>query len=681
MDTLSQVREKLLSEAQSSPAMLSDIAGLERYISESYANRAFIELLQNADDAGATHVTFTQKKNWILVANSGRAFSESDFQSICRSASSQKRRGESIGYRGIGFKSVVGISKQVHLISGDLSATFDRELTQAALGLEDSPVPLVRIPHPLNLSDDDVVDDIRELKRAGYSTFFVLSGIDAVQAENEFEKFDAGHLIFLRNVEEVRCNFSRDETYTCRRILSAPGVVELTTQSPYGREEWRILSRENIAIAVATEAGGAVPLERRESLVHSFLPTQDETGIPARINGDFSTDPSRTRVVLDTATDLELEKTAALISDLVIEAAQRNTEADIVSCLTPYVDDITLQFERSSFRVALASKVRSHLENLRQHFLLAPEWLNQEDSRVLEPIIGKSLIPRQLEEPSAMEKLAFFCGLETVSTESVFEAAILGNLSTRGFAELVAKVGGSVIPLNVGFKDLCALPCWPTTAGVATLEQAAANSNPLENSFLEIVEASGLSLSSLQICASRVNSSLGKHIPTPPSDQAERGDSTPSATNYGLAARRVEDPFAIMDVSNHASPVSLPKWRSAEKAVHEFLEKYLGFRVEDRSRQFTGYDLWAQIGTDEYFIEVKSISYPGDPFSLTPNEDSFARDHGDRYVLCLVLRTDTEVRIQFIRNPRASLQFERQCRKWVLECNEYYFEAQHTIPN
>ena len=53
--TIYKLRTKLLQEAISSPALLSDLAGLELYVSESYSSRSFIELLQNADDAFAEH--------------------------------------------------------------------------------------------------------------------------------------------------------------------------------------------------------------------------------------------------------------------------------------------------------------------------------------------------------------------------------------------------------------------------------------------------------------------------------------------------------------------------------------------------------------------------------------------------------------------------------------------------
>ncbi len=102
------VRSSLLNEAKASPNLLSDLAGLENYISESYHNRSFIELLQNADDANASRFKILKNDELLFVANDGRDFNQKDLESLCRSASSNKLRGETIGYRGIGFKSVVG---------------------------------------------------------------------------------------------------------------------------------------------------------------------------------------------------------------------------------------------------------------------------------------------------------------------------------------------------------------------------------------------------------------------------------------------------------------------------------------------------------------------------------------------------------------------------------------------
>ena len=89
---LNEVRRPLLEEARRSPSLLSDLAGLEQYVAESYDSRSFIELLQNADDAGASRFLVQRTADFLIVANDGRRFSRTDFESLCRSAASSKAR-------------------------------------------------------------------------------------------------------------------------------------------------------------------------------------------------------------------------------------------------------------------------------------------------------------------------------------------------------------------------------------------------------------------------------------------------------------------------------------------------------------------------------------------------------------------------------------------------------------
>ena len=69
---IAELRKSLIIEAKNSPILLSDLAGLEAYVSESYNCRSFIELLQNADDAGANSFFVKRVKEYIIVANNGR---------------------------------------------------------------------------------------------------------------------------------------------------------------------------------------------------------------------------------------------------------------------------------------------------------------------------------------------------------------------------------------------------------------------------------------------------------------------------------------------------------------------------------------------------------------------------------------------------------------------------------
>jgi hypothetical protein len=106
LESLEALQFTLVAEFSQSRGMFTELAHIETLLAETYRDRVQYELLQNSDDAGATRVTVSVASdgsvNW---ANNGRPFNASDAEALCRSATSTKTRGQSIGYRGIGFKS------------------------------------------------------------------------------------------------------------------------------------------------------------------------------------------------------------------------------------------------------------------------------------------------------------------------------------------------------------------------------------------------------------------------------------------------------------------------------------------------------------------------------------------------------------------------------------------------
>ena len=82
------------------------------------------ELLQNADDAGATEATIDIKDNEFIFSHNGDDFIKEHFVSLCRFGYSNKRALHTIGFRGVGFKSIFSLGDKVHLITPTLSVAF-----------------------------------------------------------------------------------------------------------------------------------------------------------------------------------------------------------------------------------------------------------------------------------------------------------------------------------------------------------------------------------------------------------------------------------------------------------------------------------------------------------------------------------------------------------------------------
>jgi hypothetical protein len=60
------------------------------------------ELLQNADDAGAKHVSVKVEDDPFIFEHDGHDFTHDEFHSVCRFGFSNKRRLLTIGFRGAG---------------------------------------------------------------------------------------------------------------------------------------------------------------------------------------------------------------------------------------------------------------------------------------------------------------------------------------------------------------------------------------------------------------------------------------------------------------------------------------------------------------------------------------------------------------------------------------------------
>jgi hypothetical protein len=114
----------------------------EKAHAKDYHGREILELVQNADDSGIKFprpnkvlVKLTEKA--LFVANTGTPFSPDGINSLMVSDNSPKQllKTKTIGYKGLGFRSILGWSSSIIISSGALTIGFDPDL--AANWLED----------------------------------------------------------------------------------------------------------------------------------------------------------------------------------------------------------------------------------------------------------------------------------------------------------------------------------------------------------------------------------------------------------------------------------------------------------------------------------------------------------------------------------------------------------------
>lgn len=659
----------LLGEAEQSPNLLEDLAALEGYLSETYSSRAFIELLQNADDAGATTVEFSFNGTQLISSNNGKTFTANDVQGICRSGKSSKSRGSSIGYRGIGFKSTAALASQILVSSGDYCFKFSKELTARALA-SSKPMPLIRVPHFGKAADDEwAVFSNGNVLSPGQDTVFIFDVIDLVALAAEFENFRSDYLLFLNNVLEVRLNFrgSKRTFYRSKKDSSPTESTVTLGSSDSGETIWLVSGQATFSLACATVNDTPSPMRQESSLFHSFLPTTETTGLGVRINADFSTDPSRTKITLDEHTLEILQDVSAFVARTLISVAQgeRNLIGGVIA---PESMHAGFNQSNKSVKFVLQEMVKQHIRNhgALSNFRTRPSWIVGIDLRP-NAALGNS-VPR-LVQTTNDEQISFFksLGLKALSPGELLKYFEVSQWPKESRAALIGQVASaSALATREDLELLTSTSIWESEDGrQRPLSDYLSQESKISMSFLDLLSKNGASIAFLKSMVQKVNQNFGELFNFAPNESA------PIQEVNGW--KLLSAPRAPTFPSMQGSPViEEPMWRTAELFVLSSLRQ-AGYEANDVSRQFVGYDIHARKDEVEYFVEVKKVSTFAEPFSLTSNEQAFASQMGAKFVLAIVsLSADgSRSTLAFIANPTAKLGFERQCQKWVWECSNY----------
>lgn len=689
------IRQNLIEEANTSPNMLSDIAGLETYISESYNNRSFIELLQNADDAKSSRFLVCKVGNYLLVANDGKVFDDQDLISLCRSASSGKERGYSIGYRGIGFKSVANFANEVHIISGEMNITFSRELTKSVIE-KATRVPLIRIPHPIReIIFKEVKPVISQYIDEGYTTFFVFTGLIVDQIEDDYKNLSNSSLLFLHNIKEIKNELLGTIIKIQSKISHTGNIVEFFDSSKW-LSSWILYRSGNTSIAFSKENRTIKALSRTDALVYSFLPTEDISGLGVLINSDFSTDPSRRHLIKDETTKNNIREVCELyktifMDNIFIDSSEAQS---IIKSLVPYTEPSLVQFTGNHFEKVFASEIKNVL--MLKDVVFRPSWLSSKDFNLIVKKLNLKSIDIEDGNPTLFAYLKYL-GAKELTIDDINSTNIINslNLSLSGCLQIASKLIKQSI-FNVGFQksDLINLRLFYSDNNRKNLLEINNENSLIDELYLDSLIDTGVSMNDIKSLFKKNNLSnlllyLNKKnavnveritVPNPVlSEDASYGKYEPEKVNEEKTETAFDNWYkniqSYEDQDLDESEIaSVTRWRNTEQQVLYVLNKN-GFHLSDVSKQNLGYDLE---GSDAYganvCIEVKSISYPGQSFKMTNNEYAVAQLKGNAFLIAVAYVIGSKLQLALYPNPTNRLKLNRQCVQWAWECDEYSFQ-------
>ena len=221
IDQISQEHKELAS-------VLKNHRGIREMVEELYPDSAhFIyELLQNAEDTGATEVIFDLSADRLVFEHNGREFNKADVKAITDvGAGTKAQDNEQIGRFGIGFKSVFAYTETPHIWSPSYSFKISEMVLPSELSHNPDLGRRTRFEFPFNSKKKPKLQAFAEvkdfLKDISDSTLLFLSHIESIQWQVEgghngclLRITDDFHLKILR---EIDGSATKESDFACFR--------------------------------------------------------------------------------------------------------------------------------------------------------------------------------------------------------------------------------------------------------------------------------------------------------------------------------------------------------------------------------------------------------------------------------------------------------------------------------
>jgi len=228
----------------------------ERSHARDYHGRELLELVQNADDSGVDYgpnkLLIKLTNNVLFVANTGIPFSPEGIKSLMVSDNSPKQLlgTKCIGYKGLGFRSVLGWASTIMILSGKLSIGFNKSFAAEWLhglrkespkvndkvktfeesGIPD-PISTLSIPYLLTAKN---INDKKIQQIYGQAKEIVESGYDTVVC------------IVFQNPERIKEQVQKQiNTLSNEILLFLQYLDNIGIQSPERNEHWKVERKEN----------------------------------------------------------------------------------------------------------------------------------------------------------------------------------------------------------------------------------------------------------------------------------------------------------------------------------------------------------------------------------------------------------------------------------------------------
>jgi hypothetical protein len=284
--------EQLLDVLEDQPKSLSQANAEELLSRQVYTDPGhfLVELLQNADDAGASVWRVQVFDDRIEVEHDGTPFDALDVVGILSIGQTTKSK-EQIGFFGVGFKSVYEICERPQLYSG----VYSLEIADVSIPRPLRPIETLAPGHtllvlPLRQGRDESISPERLFRTLAELPAEVVLTLNSVR---ELDLRYGDHTRHVRGRDAAPGRFHIDDGEHRKQFL-----VERTEAHYDGSRGTHRASRTPVLVAVSLDSSGVPTAIRDAPTIYSYLPTHERSGLRVLVHAHFDLPVDRERIDL-----------------------------------------------------------------------------------------------------------------------------------------------------------------------------------------------------------------------------------------------------------------------------------------------------------------------------------------------------------------------------------------------
>ena len=390
------------------------------------------------------------------------------------------------------------------------------------------------------------------------------------------------------------------------------------------------------------------------------MPTKNKFVIPCKINGDFSTDPSRTKIVIDNESintmKLISKFFAKIIKQIIENKKDKFNLMPVISSL--YIDPVRA-FKTKNINDYFIDYLKIEVQRLlsKNNFLIQPGWLNEKSFLEIYDDSDKFFITDSLNESIiGLKDLLLILDFEEVKLDDVLNKLSNNKYSEDTRVDLTVKVVEETrFSLNNKQKEKINNAYLMETEN--TVEKTInLNNKKVSDNFVNKVENKLKDKNDF------------KHFTKKFNIKYENKEEKQEENN-----KNYKNDYHNGDIIHFKKKSNLTKWRSVEKNVTEIINEFDNInKVQDVSLMNLGYDTKAiDNNGNELYYEIKSVNNLGDSIKITNNEYSQAHKYKNKYNLVIACQQEDYIEICIIENPIEKLNLTKRVVQWEWVCDEY----------